>query len=332
MSKTISEPGQDQAATHQQIIANAERNIAELERESGQISTCQAEIATEREQLRQASAVRSLRLEQARQKAMDARSALEQQRVHVKLATGTKLEKQANEPIKAQTEHLAALIAERDEMEHEAARLEHEEAARLAVLLEQEREFTQRLPTIASEMQASHQVRLQARKELGQAIYRDTHLRLQQADDQVGEIKKQMDAAQAARESVLKECFARLADWPELVGELSLQIPLSDPVIRILEAEVAYLEALLKDGRELPPQIHEVAALRNHRWSANQLLIVPASETESVWSHTQSLQTHRDTLVMVLAQYRQHHLTASAQRAQILAAPVQEVALAKAFI
>jgi hypothetical protein len=118
--------------------------------------------------------------------------------------------------------------------------------------------------------------------------------------ESIAKLEQQLAAARTAHQAILTESLERLAPWPQHQQPLIARLPAEDALTRVLDAEAAYIEAMLSNALQLPDMVEGRPVL--------QLLEIPGRELH-VYEHLKGnptyLRSRLETVRLLLGQHKQ---------------------------
>lgn len=290
--------------THQQMISNAEAQIAALENERRAILARLDAIVLEHTSISAQAQARQFQIEQATQNAAQAQADLDAQMAAAKIAQGTTASARAAEPLDACHERAERLRNEKNRLISQAQAQDDQEQARRGDLAQEEIEARIRLVDLENELAGMAKAKAAALRDWGEQEHREAVIHLEWANQTIADMEKQLANARMARQAIFERDQERLAAWPDHRANLRKIVPLNDPVTATLEAGLAWIDALLTHGNALPTDIQSSAVSQRYM-VLDALLFIPESEYEDIRGKAQWLRERRESMAAVLAGYRQ---------------------------
>jgi chromosome segregation ATPase len=191
------------------------------------------------------------KLNSEREKLATLHAALKKAEAYAKVAIGTLGEKGAIKKVSDAKRALAsgqkyfdAIEGQMRQEQDVADAREQEVHAHIATL---QGEYS----AIQAELHTTQIAKEQAHRELGELNYTAITDQLNERQRRIDELKAQLVALQVEHHDAVESSIQELADWVDHRSQLRKQYPAHDEMVDVLEHEIAYITALLRNAQSL---------------------------------------------------------------------------------
>lgn len=272
----------------EQIVNRGHESIAEIEDKLSatleQINDAQREFVTLPEQ--------RISTDKAREAVEQAEEDYNQSVAYAKLARDTTNQQDAIKAVSSAKKALNAAKKNLEKVEHEAAESEQRISTReaeLTALLVKLNASKEQLDTELKHTRSAHK---QAHMQLGSQKYEAILQKLAEYRGIVDSLEGQLVEAQTNYYDFHQNALQELAEWPDLQREIAT--PVDDPTSRMIEATMAYIEAIIEN-------MEHVRDFPGIPWALWDTLIIP---TQIIRGYPGALEDRYSRLEQVLKAYR----------------------------
>lgn len=201
---------------------------------------------------------------------------------YASVASGTIGEMDAIKSAVARKKELDDAQIQHDQTVQEHTTADVQDLARLETIRSEYQEAMTTLHTLHDRIRAVESVKQRSLSELGDNLHTTLMKEYQAYQAHTAETRAALIASQMDEQAFLEHAAAQLKAWPGL-RTFKDALGTDTPLIRILQADLAYLDQLIADSQEARRQIDHpniLALPSNADWQWSQILHVPSNEIE----------------------------------------------------